>query len=203
MWTSRPARRCQKQIHGGPGRSHPHHVAAWVAQRGKPDWNGLGVPEKKGGMREQQECRQQDRPKRIDVLQRIEAHASKTPCRIVAEPASDKPMRRFMERDCENGRNDPGRCCVEKSLVHLVNCLRLPILEPLLHVELFSLIKGSSALDYHANGTNGYQRTTVSGCTIVMVFRCDGNSRHSQTNRNRSAAVNRGLEGACRRSTFS
>jgi Mg-chelatase subunit ChlD len=39
---------------------------------------------------------------------------------------------------------------------------------------------------------------TVSGRTIVMVLLSDGNSRHSQTNSSRSAAVSLGLEEACR-----
>lgn len=38
---------------------------------------------------------------------------------------------------------------------------------------------------------------------MVMAVLSDGNSRHSQTKSNRSAAVSRGFEGACRQSTFS
>jgi hypothetical protein len=48
-----------------------------VIERPKVDRHGLGVSEKKWRAEKQQDRWHQDRPKRIDMLQRIETHPAK------------------------------------------------------------------------------------------------------------------------------
>ena len=55
----------------------------------KIDRHGLGIAKKKWRVEQQQHAGQQDRPKRINVLHRVEAYTAKAPCSIVAEEMSD------------------------------------------------------------------------------------------------------------------
>jgi hypothetical protein len=54
--------------------------------------------EKKWRPHEQQECRQHNRAKEIDVLRRIESHAAKTIRGIIPKAMSNKGMRGLVQR---------------------------------------------------------------------------------------------------------
>jgi hypothetical protein len=55
------------------------------------------------------------RPKRINVLHRVEAYTAKAPCSIVAEEMSDETMRGFMKGNGDDYWDRPG--------CHKINCV--------------------------------------------------------------------------------
>ena len=104
---------CERDVHGGSRCSDQHHVASWLAKRSKIDGHWFGITEQEWRMQQQQNARQQDRAEWIDVLQRIEADASKPPCGVVAKKMRDEAMRRFMKGDSEDHRDGPDRCQID------------------------------------------------------------------------------------------
>jgi hypothetical protein len=77
----------QHNVGGRPGGSDQNHAAAWPPKRAKIDRHWLGVAEQEWGAG--QEAGQQDRPKRVNVFERIKTNATEPPSRVVT-----KKMRR-------------------------------------------------------------------------------------------------------------
>jgi hypothetical protein len=80
-----------------------------MIERGKIHRHWLGVSEQKWRSQNQQECWQQDRPKWVDVLQWIESNPPETVGGVVAQAMSNEAVRRFVQSDGEDDREDPGR----------------------------------------------------------------------------------------------
>jgi hypothetical protein len=99
----------ERNIHGRPGGSDQDHVASRVAEGSKIDRHRLGITEQERHAQQQQEARQQDRSKWVDVLEGIEADASKPPCRFVAKEMGDEAMCRFMKRNRDDYRDNSDR----------------------------------------------------------------------------------------------
>ena len=64
-------------------------------------------------MRQQQHARQDHRPERIDMLERIEADPAKLLGGVVAEPIGHKGVRGLVESDGDEERQDPDRYAVQ------------------------------------------------------------------------------------------
>jgi len=80
-----------------------------IAQRFKVDWHSLGVAKQDRRTHYEQQRRQQNGSKRIDVLERIKADAAESPRGIVAAQPRDISVRRFMECNDDSQGDDPGR----------------------------------------------------------------------------------------------
>ena len=83
--------------------------------RAEIDRHRLGEAEHHPAARGQQQHRRQDhRAERIDVAQRIEGDAAEPLGGVVAEPPGDEAVRRLVEGDGEQHRQDPGGDLVEQ-----------------------------------------------------------------------------------------
>jgi hypothetical protein len=69
-----------------------HHVEARLAQQ-RPEIHRhrLGVAGQEGRSEQEPRAGQDDRPERIDVLQRIEAYAPELPRRVISAQVRDEP----------------------------------------------------------------------------------------------------------------
>ena len=61
------------------------------------------------GSGHKQEAGQQDRPKRINVFERIKTNATEPPSRVVTKKMRRETVRCFVKRDGCNDRDDPDR----------------------------------------------------------------------------------------------
>ena len=100
--------------------SGPAKATHSMSQRGflscaEVDRNRFCVAKQKSGIGEDQHKRQNNRAERIDVLKWIEREPPGIFCRIVAEMQRNISMRRLMQRDGENDRNDKQRDLGENS----------------------------------------------------------------------------------------
>ena len=76
---------CQRKVHGRAGRRDPNRVAMRIAQRLKVHGHRLGVAKQDRRTHQEEQCRQQNGSKWIDVPERIEANAAALPRCIVAK----------------------------------------------------------------------------------------------------------------------
>ena len=93
----------------GAGCRDQNRVATRIAQRFKVDWHWLGVAKQDRRTHYEQQRRQQNGSKRIDVLEWIKADAAESPRGIVAAQPRDISVRRFMECNGDSQGDDPGR----------------------------------------------------------------------------------------------
>ena len=96
------------------------HVEPGMVQVPEVDRDRLGVAEQERRMRQQQHARQDHRPERVDMLDRIEAHPAKLPGGIVAELIRHEGMRGLVERDGDQEGEDPDRDGVQCD-VHVIS----------------------------------------------------------------------------------
>jgi hypothetical protein len=101
--------RCEYDVRPGSGHSDENHVTPRMIERGKIHRHRLGVSEQKWRSQNQQERWQQDRPKRIDVLQWIEGYPPETIGGVVTQAMSNEAVCRFVQSDGEDDREDPRR----------------------------------------------------------------------------------------------
>jgi hypothetical protein len=83
--------------------------AAGIVERMKIDRHGLRVSEQRRRAEQEQNCGQQDGAKRVDVLQLVEGHAAQAIRRIIAQAMGNEAVRRFVQGDGEEDRENPRR----------------------------------------------------------------------------------------------
>ena len=59
------------EIHDWARCRDPDRIPAWIAESLKVHWDWLGVAEQERRTHYEQKSRQQDRPKKVDMLERI------------------------------------------------------------------------------------------------------------------------------------
>src|SRR3954454_15364703 len=89
--------------------------------------DGLGPAEQEGSFGQEQKGRDQDCPKRIDMLERVERDAAQPKGGVIPELPGRVCVRRLMERDRDKDRIGPGRGCVEDARKLQGDLLRRPI----------------------------------------------------------------------------
>src|SRR4051812_35636296 len=87
----------------------------------------LGPAEQEGSFEQEQKGRDQDCPKRIDMLERVERDAAQPKGGVIPKLPGRVCVRRFMERDRDKDRNGPGRGCVEEARKLQDDLLQRPI----------------------------------------------------------------------------
>src|SRR5262245_15365504 len=106
---TRGSNNCQADIHCRPGRRHKHHATAGIMKGTKIDRDWLGISKQEWRSCEQQESRQKNRSKWINMPEGIETDTAKSVCRIVTKEASNISVRRFMESNGDENREQPDR----------------------------------------------------------------------------------------------
>src|SRR3954449_5692229 len=117
----------QHHIRERPGKSNQRHVATRPGEMAEGNRDRLGPAEQEGSFEQKQKGRDQDCPKRVDMLERVERDAAQPKGGVIPEPPGRVCVRRFMERDRDKDRNGPGRGCVEDARKLQGDLLRRPI----------------------------------------------------------------------------
>ena len=107
-----PRQQGQGEIRGRPSRRHRHHAIARVAELPDIDRHGLGPaehgfdPANRKQLGDQQKPRQQDGADHIHMADRVQAEPPSPGCRVIPQSTRSIAMRRFMQRDGDDGRED-------------------------------------------------------------------------------------------------
>ena len=98
-----------REVDRGTRGRDPDHVAARPAQAGEIHRDRLRVTEEERRPHQQQDRRQDDGAKGVDVPHRIEGQPSRAPRRVVPELPGHPPVGGFVQRDRGDRRQHPDR----------------------------------------------------------------------------------------------
>src|SRR5690349_14478247 len=89
----------QAQVADRTGGSHKRWPPFWIAQVVGVEWHRLAPskPDQQNG----------DEPHRVNMRDGVEREAPHAPRRVVTQPGADQRMRKFMDRERDEKRNDP------------------------------------------------------------------------------------------------
>jgi hypothetical protein len=99
----------EREVRARPRRRHQDHVTARMPQRPVIHRHRLSIAKQEGRVQQQQQSGQQQCAKWIDVLERVETHATEAPGSLVTAQKRDQPVRGLMEGDGDDDRDHPGR----------------------------------------------------------------------------------------------